>query len=196
MVDFTFHLIIQKELERSIHAIRKEWELLPHIFSDCIGGMDLNIVLTTTFFTDDLIGRMANIPTFISSNYPVEEYLNTFFLIFDFKKLSGLHTLIEHSIDGNRFFAVPIWDLNEDMIKDSNTVNIALMREYFTFITSFSKNFGEFQTNHDGECLRTYTEPVLPEDLRPLERIKILTEARYKNVPLSLVITFHHALQK
>ncbi|OLS16767.1 MAG: hypothetical protein HeimC3_51870 [Candidatus Heimdallarchaeota archaeon LC_3] len=189
MVNFTFHMLIQKVLEPCVQDIKKEWEQLPQVFSECIGGMDLTIEVVTTFLNEDLINKISNIPTFITSSYPADENINTFFLLFDFKKISGPHPSLEHSIDGNRFFAVPIWDLTEEMSNNSNTVNIALMREYFTFITSFSKHSGEFPTDHAGECLRTYPEPVLPEDTRPMDRIKRLTEARYKNVPLKLCST-------
>jgi hypothetical protein len=186
MVNFTFHILLSKTLEPIIPDIKKEWALIPNAFSNCIAGMELKLRVETEFITEETISKITSIPQFFTTYYPAEKYINTFFLLFDFKKLTTPHTQIEHSIDGNRFFAVPIWDLTEDMISNSNTVNVAMMREYYTFITSFNKNFSVFSSEHDGDCLRIYMEPVLPEDLRVLERMKRLAEARYKNVPLLL----------
>jgi hypothetical protein len=176
-------------LEPIVPDIKKEWERIPNTFSNCIAGMELTLNVETEFITEETVSKITSIPQFFTTHYPAEKYVNTFFLLFDFKKLPTPQTEIEHSIDGNRFLAVPIWDLTEDMVTNSNTVNVAMMREYYTFITSFNKNFSEFSTDHDGDCLRTYTEPVLPEDLRALERMKRLSEARYKNVPLVLCQT-------
>ncbi|MFW9930740.1 MAG: hypothetical protein ACFFD1_15230 [Candidatus Thorarchaeota archaeon] len=186
MVQFTIHFILPELIQSHKNQIMEAWKALPQNFINCLGGMDLTITINFSFLNDSTIETIKDVPKWISKNFPADKYEKTFFLLFDFKKATSQHLPIEHSVEGNNFFAMPIWDLNDDMITDNTTINIALLREFFTFLTSFSKDIIIISGTHSEPCVRSYTDPILPEGLRPLERIKRQTEARYKNVPLTL----------
>ena len=189
MLKFTLHLILPDLIQKQANAIMLEWRRLPEQFAECIGiGEEFQLDIHLTFLTIEQMMTVQNIPEWFSQHYPADKNENTFFIMVDFKKIGNNHLPLEHSIDGSNYLAFPIWDLTEEIVEDAKNINIAMEREFYTYLTSYrlGTEHIEYLNTHDGNCIRTYTEPTLSDNLKPLERIKLLTAARYNNVSLNL----------
>ena len=189
MLKFALHLILPDIIQSQVNVIVQEWQKLPAQFADCIGiGEEFQLDINTTFLTTEQMSMVQNIPEWFSQNYPADKHENVFFIIADFKKIGTNHLPLEHSIDGSNYLAIPIWDLTEEMIQETKNINIAMEREFYTYLTSYRSDAEhiEYLNIHDGNCIRTYVEPILSDNLKPIERIKLLTAARYNNVSLNL----------